>query len=186
VKQARALGIAAALWALAFCASPANAARVTVPGGTVVPVKVVDSISSATANVGDVFQVRAASDVVVDGWVVIPKDSPGQGEVAKVDRAGSHGHAGNLGLKLQWIYSADGGKIRLSSVNHSAQGSEKKGASSTATIGGVLLLGPLGLFAHNFVHGHDVTLDASRTLTVYVDSSVHVSAKHRVNAGFDQ
>jgi hypothetical protein len=159
----------------------------TVPGGTSVGVKVVDPISSSSANVGDVFQIKAAQDVVVDGWIVIPKDSPGQGEVMTVDRAGSHGHAGSLGLQFDWVYSADGGKIRLSNVKSSTQGQGSGGASSTATIASYVLLGPIGLFTHNFVKGKDVTIDSTRTIMIYVDSTVHVATKQKPApaTGFD-
>jgi hypothetical protein len=159
----------------------------TVPGGTPVDVKVVDPISSGSANVGDVFQIKSAKDIVVDGWIVIPKDSPGQGEVMSVDRAGSHGHAGKLGLQFDWVYSADGGKIKLSNVKSSTEGQSTSGKSSTATIASYVLLGPIGLFTHNFVKGKDVTVDSSRTISIYVDSTVHVTTKNKPdpNAGFD-
>ncbi|MBC5825509.1 MAG: hypothetical protein GIW99_04485 [Candidatus Eremiobacteraeota bacterium] len=175
--------------AAAMIAGPGLAAtRVTVPGGTTVTVAVVNPISSADAKVGDVFQIKAAQDVVVGGWVVIPKDSPGQGEVASVEQAGSHGKSGKLGLQLDWIYSADGGKVKLSNVNHSASGQGNKGAASTATIASYLVLGPVGLFAHNFVRGKDVTVDSSQKLPFYVDSTVHVRATQRASSdsgGFD-
>lgn len=162
--------------------------RVTVQGGTQVPVKVVEPVSSSSANVGDVFQIKAAQDVVVNGWIVIPKDSPGQGEVMSVDRAGSHGHAGKLAIQIDYVYSADGGKIKLSNVNHRSEGEGRSGAASTATIATYVLLGPLGLFAHNFVKGHDVTIDSSATILQFVDSTIHVQAKQKPNpnAGFDK
>ncbi|MDQ2817153.1 MAG: hypothetical protein M3T49_02935 [Candidatus Eremiobacteraeota bacterium] len=188
--MARHLGACAVVSAalgLALVGPVCAATRVTVPGGTVVTVNVVNPVSSSSAKVGDVFQIKAAKDVVVDGWVVIPKDSPGQGEVAVVEQAGSHGKSGKLGLQLDWIYSADGGKIKLSNVNHSAQGEGKSGASSTATIASYLVLGPLGLFAHNFVRGKDVTVDSSQALPIYVDNTVHVHAKQRASSdnGFE-
>jgi hypothetical protein len=153
--------------------------RVTVPGGTAVPVQVVGKISSATANVGDTFGIQAASDVVVNGWIVIPKGSEGEGVVAKVDRAGKHGHPGSLGLQMHWIYDADGHKIRLSDQDKSEQGQGKQGESSTVTIISSVLLGIPGLFAHNFVKGKDVVIDSSRTLHTFVDHSVYVEATKR-------
>lgn len=160
---------------------------VTVPGGTQVPVKVVEPISSSNANVGDTFQIKTAKEVVIDGWIVIPKDSPGQGEVVSVDRAGSHGHPGKLGIQMDYVFSCDGGKIKLSNVSHATEGEGKHGAASTATVASYVLLGPLGFFAHNFVKGKDVTIDSSKTILLFVDSTVHVRAKQHPdpNAGFD-
>ena len=121
----------------------------------------------------------ADSDVVVNGWIVIAKGAPGQGEVISVDRAASHGHAGNLGLKFDYIYGVDGKKIRLTATNKTQEGDQRGGASSTATVTSTLLLGPVGLFAHNWVKGRDVTIDSSRTLDAFVDSTVHIAATTR-------
>lgn len=51
------------------------------PGGTTLMVALTDKISSGTAKVGDTFSIRAVSDVVLDGYVVIAKDAGGQGEI---------------------------------------------------------------------------------------------------------
>ncbi|MDQ6768245.1 MAG: hypothetical protein M3Z41_10595 [Candidatus Eremiobacteraeota bacterium] len=180
-------GLVLAFVLLAASTASANN-RITILGGTQVPVKVVEPISSSSANVGDVFQIKAAQDIVVDNWIVIPKDSPGQGEVVSVDRAGSHGHPGKLGIQMDYVYSADGGKIKLSNIGHATEGEGKKGTSSTTTIASYVLLGPLGLFAHNFVKGKDVTIDSTKTFLLFVDSTVHVQAKQHPapNNGFDQ
>ncbi|HLJ83610.1 MAG TPA: hypothetical protein VKT51_05500 [Candidatus Eremiobacteraceae bacterium] len=160
-----------------FAPSIATAATVvTVPGGTQVPVQVVEPISSSNANVGDVFQITTAKDIVVNNWIVIPKGSPGQGEVISVDRAGSHGHPGSLGLQVDYVYSADGGKVKLSNISHANQAEGNSGAASTATIASYVVLGPLGLFAHNFVKGKDLTIDSSKTILVFVDYTVHIKA----------
>ncbi|MDQ6932996.1 MAG: hypothetical protein M3160_07450 [Candidatus Eremiobacteraeota bacterium] len=150
--------------------------RVTLPGGTPMKVRMVDSISSASATVGESFAFKADQEVVVNGWVVIAKDAPGQGEVVSVQRAGGHGHSGNLGVKFNYIYGVDGMKIRLS-TNAKHEGENRSGASSTATVASTILLGPIGLFAHNMVRGHEVVLDGSRTLDAFVDGTVHIAAK---------
>ncbi len=36
------------------------------------------------------------------------------------------------------------------------------------------MLGPLGLFAHNFVRGRDMTIDTKQVFKVFVDHDVHV------------
>jgi hypothetical protein len=169
-----------------FAPSIATAATVvTVPGGTQVPVQVVEPISSSNANVGDVFQITTAKDIVIDNWIVIPKGSPGQGEVISVDRAGSHGHPGSLGLQVDYVYSADGGKVKLSNISHSNQAEGSSGAASTATIASYVVLGPLGLFAHNFVKGKDLTIDSSKTILVFVDYTVHIKAKEHPTNDFE-
>jgi hypothetical protein len=149
---------------------------ITLPGGTPIKVHTSESLSSATARKGDLLEIRALDPVVLNGWIVVPENARGQAEVTEAEPAGKHGHPGKLVIKYDWIYSADGGKIQLSEINTTQSGQNAKGASSTATIAGTVLLGPVGLFAHNFVKGHDVMLDASKTLTCIVDHTVHVEA----------
>lgn len=170
---------------LAFAVLPLAAlagTRVTVPGGTPVTIRIVDKVDSGTANVGDTFEFKADDDVAVNGYVVIARGAEGRGEVTKVDRAGSHGHPGSLGIQLDYVYAVDGEKIRLDTVNKTETGEQKKGAASTATIIGYATLGIGGLFAHNFVKGRNITLDSSKTYSAFVDSTVHVVSDQRAAA----
>jgi hypothetical protein len=160
---------------------------ILLPGGTTVAVSLAEPISSRSAKMGDIVPIVVSNEVDAGGFVVIPKGSSGEGTVSLVDQAGGNGHGGKLGLTMNWVYSADHGKVLLSDTNHSAgAGSDQKGAASTATILTYVLLGPLGLFAHNFVHGKDVTIDTTRVFKVFVDHDVHVQAYQKVvNPGFD-
>ena len=159
---------------------------ITLPTGTPLEVRLDAPISSGSAKVGDKFAFQSSVDVSVDGVVVIAKGSQGEGEVALAEAAGSNGHPGKLGLQFDWIAAVDGSKVALSDTQHADEGEQKKGAASTATIASYVLLGPLGLFAHNFVRGRDITLDDKTKLKAYVDHTVHVASqvKEAVPPGF--
>ncbi len=154
--------------------SPTPAGYVTIPGGTPLHVTLVGKVSSSNANVGDTFAIQAADNVVVDGWIVITKGAVGQGEVATVDRAGSHGHPGTLGIQMDWIFAADGEKLHLTSQRDTSEGEGKQGASSTLTVVSWLALGLPGLFAHNFVHGRDIDIDGSKQLDAFTQDTAHI------------
>lgn len=164
-----------------------SSSRVVLPGGTSVKFTVTDKISSGNATVGDTFGIKAADDVVVDGWIVIAKGAGGLAEVLKVERAGSHGHPGTLAIQLDWVYGVDGNKIKLTAQQKAQEGENKAGASSTATILSYVFLGPIGLFMHNFVKGHDIELTPENTsehpLTAFVDNSVYVVSQTRADTG---
>jgi hypothetical protein len=151
---------------------PANVRLV--PAGTRVPVAATEKISSATAQVGDLIEVSATEDVVVDGFIVVRKGAGGQAEIQSVERAHGNGGSGKLGIQMDWIAAVDGERIRLSSTQKTASEEDRGGSSSTATILSYALLGPLGLFFHNFAHGKDVIIDQTKVLTAFVDSTVHV------------
>jgi hypothetical protein len=160
----------------------ADERSITLPGGTAITVAASDKVSSATAKVGDTFNVKVTQAVVVGDDVVIAKGAGGQGEVLSVEQAGSHGHAGSLGIRLNWVYAVDGKKVRLSDQRKTDEGKGEAGVSSTVTIISWAFLGLAGLFAHNFVRGHDLELDDTHPLTAYVDATVHVIAKARASA----
>ncbi len=173
-----------AVVATALTAAQALAAgtRVAIPGGTPITIRLAQKLDSGMANVGDTFAFTVDRDVVVNGWVVIPKGASGIGEVVSVDRAGGNGHPGSLGLKFDYVYAADGEKVLLGSAPTAEKGEASKGAASTATMVGYATLGLGGLFAHNFVKGHNLVLDSSRTFTTFVDHTVHVIATQRAEA----
>jgi len=160
---------------------------IVVPGGTHVDVSLTEPITSANANVGDTVTLVVDREVDVGGYIVIPKGSNGQATITQVDHAGGNGHGGKLALTMDWVYSADHGKILLSNVDHSSgNDTDQKGAASTATILSYVFLGPLGLFAHNFVHGKEVTIPTTKVFSVFVDHDVHVASAQKAEiAGFD-
>lgn len=154
----------------------------TIPGGTPIDVHLTGELSSSTAKAGDKFSFSVASDVRCGGWLVIPAGAQGVGEVATVENAGGNGHSGKLALQWDYVYAADGEKVRVTQTNANAEGEQKKGAASTATIASYALLGPVGLFAHNWIHGRDVTVTPAQHFTVFVDNTVRVQASdHRNN-----
>lgn len=165
----------AGLLAVPAIASAQTGARtVLVPGGTQVPVHVLGSISSGGAKIGETFTIQAASDVVVNGYVVIRKGAQGEGTIGRVDQAGGNGRSGAMQLTFNYIYAVDGGKIRLSDATQKQAEEDRKGASSTATIIGFATFGIGGLFGHNLAHGRNVTIDESKTLSSFVADTVHV------------
>ena len=162
-------------------AQPATVATtsVLVPGGTAVPVHVVGEVSSGKLKSGDTFAVAAASDVVVNGFIVVRKGSLGQGTIGEVAHAGGSGRSGSLTLNFDWIYASDGGKIHLAAATQKQAEEDRKGASSTATIIGFATFGLGGLFGHNFAHGREVTIDEKKVLGAFVADTVHVDASER-------
>jgi hypothetical protein len=156
--------------------APATSTIILVPAGTRVPVAATDKVSSATAKVGDIIAVSATENVIVDGFVVVAKGAGGQAEVASVERAHGNGGSGNLGIKMDWIMAVSGEKILLTSTLKTTSEEDRGGSSSTATILSYALLGPLGLFFHNFAHGKDVILDGSKILTAYTETTVHIAS----------
>jgi hypothetical protein len=146
-------------------------------GGSTVTVSLVEPVSSATANVDDQIAIVVKKPVVIKGYLFIAAGANGHATVTSVEHSGGNGSGGKLAITIDWVYAVDGGKIKLSQTNHASETGDTKGASSTATIATYLLLGPLGLFAHNFVHGKDVSITPKQNFVVFVDHDVYLNAE---------
>jgi hypothetical protein len=146
-------------------------------GGTTVMVSLAEPISSATAEVDDQIAIVVRKPVVVKGYLFIAAGANGHATVTSAEHSAGNGSGGKLAFTIDWVYAVDGGKIKLSQTNHASETGDTKGASSTATIATYLLLGPLGLFAHNFVHGKDVTITPKQNFVVFVDHDVYLPAQ---------
>jgi hypothetical protein len=147
------------------------------PGGTTVTVSLVEPLSSSNASVDDQVAVVVRKPVIVNGYLFIAQGANGHATVTTAEHSGGNGSGGKLAMTIDWVYAVDGGKIKLSQTNHASETGDSKGASSTATIATYLLLGPLGLFAHNFVRGRDVTIAPKQNFVVFVDHDVHLVAQ---------
>lgn len=145
------------------------AAVVTIPDSTEVAVQLDAPVSSAESNLDDIVNVHVVGAVNVSGYMVIANNAKGRGHVIKVDRAGGHGHAGTIGVAIDYVYSVDGLKVKVKNVPFYARGEQTRG---DATVAGFFTFG----IGSNSVRGGDATLDTSRTLLTSVDGTVHVTS----------
>lgn len=127
----------------------ARVVTILVPAGTLVPVHLVGVLSSGSARV---------------------IDSKG---------ASGSGRSGSISLAFDYVFSADGGRVRLSQAAQTQAEEDRKGASSTATIVGIATFGIGGLFGHNLAHGRQKTIDSKTVISAFVSDNVHVNTTER-------
>src|ERR1041385_6431571 len=119
--------------------------KVTIPSGTTLAIRLVDTIDSETATQGQIFHATLDSPLSVDGDVVIPSGYDVEGHVVDVKSAGKF--AGKSTLKLQLDRIAVGTKYyNLQTDQYSREGSSRgkntatkvgAGAAIGAIIGGI-------------------------------------------------
>jgi hypothetical protein len=170
-----------ALFALVLCASlragtasASDAAGTTLPGGTIVRVVSIQTLSSATSRVGDPFVLYVSQDVTVDGKTVVRQGATGRGHVVGVDGARGNGHSGSLSLAFDYVFGVDGKSIELFAAPQNFVEDDRKGAASTATIAAYAAIGVTGLFAHNFAQGRQKVIDWTTPLTAFVAQTVSI------------
>jgi len=90
--------------ALPLIQSPATATSPTVPAGATVDIEILEEISSGTRQRGDVFPIRLASPLVVDGVERLPAHLPGVGQVVHAARPRAGGGPGELQVTVRALH----------------------------------------------------------------------------------
>jgi hypothetical protein len=119
---------------------------VTIPAGTIVPVRIGETISSERSHAGDTFTATLDQPLVIDGFVIAERGARAQGRIVESERSGRvHGLA-QLGIELTQLTTADGQHIRLNTAAFQKQGEASKkqdaakvgiGAAIGAAIGAI-------------------------------------------------
>jgi BON domain len=126
-------------------APPPEPAKVTVPSGTALAVRLVDAISSGTAQTGDPFHATLDSPVAVDGEVVIPAHYDVEGHVVNAQASGKFAGKALLVLQLDRIkvgsryYNIQTDQFSQQTGSRGKNTAEKVGAGAVAgaILGGI-------------------------------------------------
>jgi outer membrane biosynthesis protein TonB len=120
---------------------PPQPITVTIPEGTVVTVRTIDSIDSSTASTGQSFRASLDAPVVVNDHVVLPKGLNARLRLTEASSAGKFKGRSELTVALDTItYQGTTYSFKTSDVQQ--QGSSR-GKRSAAVIGGGAALGAL-------------------------------------------
>lgn len=131
----------------------------SVPPGTEVIVKTIETMSSKTAKTGDKFAVLVAKDVIVDQQVVIAAGTRGTGTVIFGRQKRSGGVSGALDLRIDSVDTANGPlKLKSSDTN---RGADRRNAGTAAS----LAFGMIGFLS---VQGEELTLNAGSEIRTVV------------------
>jgi hypothetical protein len=107
--------------------------KVTIPSGTTLAVRLVDTIDSETSQQGQTFHATLDSPLAVDGEVVIPSGYDVEGHLVEVKSAGKFAGQSVVALQLDRI-SAGGKYYSLQTDQYRRQGSSR-GKNTAAKVG---------------------------------------------------
>jgi len=125
--------------------------KYTLPANTVMRLRIRDSLTSKTANVGQQFASTVVDPVYAKGFVVIPQGSVVTGHVTSVQRAGRKSDAGSMTVVFTGVQLPNGKSYALNGSltdadNTDNEGQVKGGSSkkrNIAFIGGGAVVGAL-------------------------------------------
>jgi hypothetical protein len=99
---------------------------VTIAAGTMLPVRIGETISAAHNQAGDGFLATLDRPLVVDGFIIAERGSRLEGRVVEAEPAGRAKSASHLGIELVKLSTADGQHIQIRT-----QAYKKEAASSS-------------------------------------------------------
>ncbi|MGE5114039.1 MAG: BON domain-containing protein [Acidobacteriaceae bacterium] len=120
---------------------PPQPKKVTVPSGTQLSIRLIDSLDSEKNQVGDQFRASLNAPVVIDDEVVIPQDADVQGRVVDVKSAGRYAGAATLALELTSV--SFNGKTYNVSTNQWSRQTKGRGKSTAGKVGAGAAIGAI-------------------------------------------
>ncbi len=126
--------------------APAPPAKVTIPSGASLAIRLVDAIDSATAQTGDQFHATLEVPVAVDGEMVIPANYDVDGHVVNAQASGKF--AGKALLELQLDRVKVGDRWYNIDTDHYKQETGSRGKNTAEKVGGGAAVGAIlgGIF----------------------------------------
>jgi hypothetical protein len=114
---------------------------VTIPAGTTIPVRVTQTLDSASAQVGQSFSGTVATDVMTDGLVAIRQGTGISGRVSAVHEAAHYKGSALLSVELVSI-NRHGDSIAVSTEPYTVEG-KGRGKNTAAKVGGGAAIGAI-------------------------------------------
>src|SRR5262249_31862486 len=118
-----------------------NTTVVTIPAGTSLSVRLIDSIDSDQNKTGDKFRASLESSILADGRVIVPKDADVDGEIVSLDSAGHFTGRSEISLALTRL-SFNGKTYDIETDQYKKEGASR-GKRTAETVGGGAAVGAL-------------------------------------------
>ena len=142
-----------------------------IPAGYEIIVTPMTDFTSKGTKVGHTFTVQTVYDVMLDGYLVIPRGTLGQGRVTWRTGKGVFGKSAKMEVTFDWI-DVGGRRIGLSGKHR------QDGAGSTAATGGVALVGlatGVGILGGLFITGKSANIGRGTQMTAYTMEAIPVA-----------
>jgi|AntAceMinimDraft_9_1070365.scaffolds.fasta_scaffold41485_2 hypothetical protein len=151
--------------------------EVTIPSGTLIPIRFQNAISSKDAMPGDTFTYQVVKNMFIGNKLLIPMNSKGIGEITEAKKAKMLAQPGKLELIFNPIMALDGTPIELI-MGEKAEEENKRlyVAVGTGILGFLVLSNPIGLAFGALIPGKDVKIDEGTEMVLQVKEDSKVLA----------
>src|SRR5437899_1208330 len=121
---------------------PPPVRSVTLAAGTLLPVRLIETVSSDRNHPGDTFTATLDAPLVIDGFVIAEKGSRAEGRIVESQQAGRVKGLASIALELTRLNTSDGQHVEIATDSFTKMGQESK-REDAAKIGGGAALGAI-------------------------------------------
>ena len=158
----------------AFTNGSLTSSTVVLPKDSLIKVKFMEDINSKTNQQGDTIDFVVDDNVYVGDALVLPKGAKGYGQIKKIVQPRIFGRDARIDLDFSHVVAVNGGAVPVMVGDLAKQQAKTAAGAAGASIGGMILFGPVGVVGGAFVKGSSVTIPAGTSTYVQVaeDTSV--------------
>lgn len=149
--------------------------EVVLPKDSLVKIEFTAPLSSKTAQAGDPVYFKVADNLYVNDVLVLSKGATGLAEVEKVVQPRSFGRDARIDVKFSHVFAADGSRVPVYIGKLAKQQAKTAAGAAGATIGGMVVLGPIGAIGGAFVTGQSIVIPAGSATYVQVVADQTIS-----------
>jgi hypothetical protein len=145
----------------------ADAAFIRIPAGTEVQVELTEALSSRTSQREQLFALRLAEPIVIDGREVVPAGAPGGGDVIDAHASAFGGRQGRLIISGRYV-EINGQRQRIRGMQIMSAGEQRTNTALAVSM--IPYAGVAGIF----VQGGEVNIPVGARGTARLASDVDV------------
>lgn len=134
-----------------------------IPAKTIVEIEITEGLSSRTNNIGDMFALKLATPLIIDGKTILPAGLTGRGEVTHVAKTSGGGQSGELIVNARYLQCGDL-RIPLGHFHY--------GIAGKSNVGNAFAVAQIIPFGQFLVSGHDAVIPAGSSGTAQVNADV--------------
>ncbi len=120
---------------------------VTLQPGTVIAVRVGETISTQKNQPGDTFLATLSQPLVVDGFVIAERGARAEGKIVELERAGRVKGVAHMSVQLTKITTSDGQHVKVNTASFIKEGPTSTGTDAAKVGGGAALGAIIGAIA---------------------------------------
>jgi hypothetical protein len=126
---------------------PPQPRKVTLSAGTLLPVRLGETLTSEKNKEGDAFTATLDRPLVIDGFVVAERGARLEGRVVEADRAGKIRGVSHLAIELVKLTTADGQRINIRTEPFRKDGQAERGRDAAKIGAGAAIGAAIGAIA---------------------------------------